>query len=948
MLPRVRVFTYSAFGSEPAVPAAPYTPAPLIISFCTMVTVVRRDEMPGDDLSRLLLDNLPDYAIFALDLQGRVLSWSVPAQQLFGYGEDEVIGQPAARLYTPDDVADGVPGQELHQAQNAGSVEADRWYLCKDGSRFWGSGVTTALRGADGALRGFAKVMRERTREKRSDDARSDALTYAQGIVETVREPLVILDERLRVQSANRAFYRTFQVAPEDTEDCLLYDLGSGQWDIPRLHRLLDSVLAADAAFDDFEVEHAFPGIGHKVMLLNARKLRREDTGSELILLAIEDVTERRRAEAERREIETRFTSLVKNIRDHSIFTLDPEGRVTSWNVAAEHILGYTEAEVLGRHFSFIFTPQDREQGLPAAELRAAREQGRAEDERWHLRKGGQRFWALGIVSALRDADGHLTGFAKILRDMTAWKEAQQAQRESEERFRALTMATSDAVYRMGPDWSEMLWLRGRDFIPDTDAPSDNWLDRYIPPDDQPHVRAVIDEAVRSKSKFELEHRVLRVDGSLGWALSRAVPLLDEDGQVVEWFGAASDITARKQAEESLLEANRRKDAFLATLGHELRNPLMPIRTSLDLIQALCEDAAACERPLQIMDRQLRHLVRLVDDLLDVSRISRGKIELRRERLDLSEIIDSAVEMSGNGIGRDDPRLTVSMAPGPLTVEGDRVRLVQVVSNLLNNAAKFTEEHGRITLRVMPRRDRVEIQVQDDGRGISRERLDEIFEPFAQAEPGRNGGLGIGLALVRSLLAMHGGTVAADSAGPGRGATFTISLPLCRDSAVQQPVAREERVPGAVPGCRVLVVDDNPDIAESLRLLLTAQNAKVRVAAGGAEALRICRSWRPALVLMDLSMPDMDGYEAARRLRASHPDRDFRLVAISGFGSEHDGRLARDAGFDRHLVKPVGIDELRALLAGLRAGAAPPPVPDDLPAPSGRETEPDNGYGDRA
>ncbi|WP_127996185.1 PAS domain-containing sensor histidine kinase [Piscinibacter defluvii] len=630
----------------------------------------------GGELAPLLLENIRDYAVFALDPDGRVLSWSAPAERLLGYREQEAIGQPADRFYTAEDIAGGVPARELQQALAAGRVEEERWYLRKDGSRFWSGGVTTALVGADGRLRGFAKLMRDRTAERQAGQARDEALAYARSIVETVREPLVVLDGQLRVLSANRAFYRSFGVAPPDTEGRLLYELGDGQWNIPRLRTLLEEILPQRSSFDEFEVEHDFPGVGRKAMLLNARRLRQAD--AERILLAFEDVTERRRAEAERQALETRFTSLVKNIRDHSVFTLDTEGRVTSWNVAAEQILGYSEDEVLGRPFEFIFTPEDRRAGLPEAELRLAREQGRAEDERWHLRKGDERFWALGIVSALHDAGGRLVGFSKILRDMTAWKQAQQALRdsetrhralfeavdegvclferlplrpdglrdyryvamnpamqamfgipdlsgqsirdnfpdevedwyddydrvletgrplrferesvpqgkvlemyvarvgddsgamllavmqditarrraeealaESEARYRALVQASSEAVYRMNADWTEMRQLVGRDFIADTAMPSRTWLEHYIEPADRPRVLAAIGEAIRNKAPFELEHPVRRADGSLGWTFSRAVPMVDRAGEIVEWIGMASDITERKCASEA-------------------------------------------------------------------------------------------------------------------------------------------------------------------------------------------------------------------------------------------------------------------------------------------------------------------------------------------------------------------------------------------------------------
>jgi PAS domain S-box-containing protein len=276
-----------------------------------------------------------------------------------------------------------------------------------------------------------------------NEQALRDALAFLEAIIDTIRDPLLVLDRDLRVVNVGREFYRTFRVAPEETEGKLVYELGNHQWDIPRLRTLLEEVLPRDSSFRDFEVEHVFEYIGRKVMLLNARKVYRQHNNSEQILLVIEDVTERRDAEEARREAETRFTEMVKNVRDHSIFLTDPGGVITSWNVAAERVIGYTEAEALGRHFSFIFTPEDLRDGLPERELREAREQGRAEDERWHVKKGGERFWALGIVTPLRDRGGRLTGFSKILRDITERKrmedELRRSRDELEQRVRDRT-----------------------------------------------------------------------------------------------------------------------------------------------------------------------------------------------------------------------------------------------------------------------------------------------------------------------------------------------------------------------------------------------------------------------------------------------------------------------------------------------------------------------------
>ena len=254
----------------------------------------------------------------------------------------------------------------------------------------------------------------------------------ADAIVDTVREPMLVLSADLRVRRANRSFYRTFRVTPEETVDRLVYDLGNQQWDIPWLRKLLEEVLPQDTAFDDFEVEHVFPAIGRKFMLLNARRICGKDNQTEFILLAIEDTTERRQAEEAKREIESRYTSLVQNIKDHSIFMMDLEGNITTWNAEAEKIIGYAEAEILGRNFSVIFTAEDLQAGMSKEELRLAREDGRAEDERWHVRKDGSRFWALGIVTPMHDARGKLTGFSKILRDMTDRKRAEEALQEAD------------------------------------------------------------------------------------------------------------------------------------------------------------------------------------------------------------------------------------------------------------------------------------------------------------------------------------------------------------------------------------------------------------------------------------------------------------------------------------------------------------------------------------
>ena len=364
---------------------------------------------------------------------------------------------------------------------------------------------------------------------------------------------------------------------------------------------------------------------------------------------------------------------------------------------------------------------------------------------------------------------------------------ADAALRESEARFRALVNATSYAVYTMSADWSEMRALEGRGFIADTTSPRRDWLTEYIVTEDQPNVLAAIQRAIETKGIYELEHRVRRLDGTLGWTLSRAVPIMNERGHITEWFGAASDVNARKQAEEALRESDRHKDEFLATLAHELRNPLAPLRNGLRIArQTSSPENAPFQRAIEMMDRQLKHLIHLVDDLMDVARISAGKLELRQVAVELREVLARSVETIRSTIDQHGHTFNMQQDETGLVIHGDIDRLTQVFSNLLSNAVKYTERGGRIEVRVQREGDEAVISVSDDGIGIPPEAMPGLFKLFSQvrAHQGRTeGGLGIGLSLVRKLVELHHGTVTAFSEGVGRGSKFQVRLPLAADSA---------------------------------------------------------------------------------------------------------------------------------------------------------------------
>jgi signal transduction histidine kinase len=354
------------------------------------------------------------------------------------------------------------------------------------------------------------------------------------------------------------------------------------------------------------------------------------------------------------------------------------------------------------------------------------------------------------------------------------------ALRSSEERFRVLMMATSDILYRMSPDWAEMRALDGRGFLSDTTTPDSSWLQRYIPEGEHGRVRTVIRAAIAAKGVFELEHRVIRDDGTLGWVWSRALPIVSDNGEIVEWLGAALNLTARKNAEDALHDGDRRKDQFLATLAHELRNPLAPLRTGLETLKRTTADSEAYGRTIKIMDRQLNMLVHLVDDLLDVSRITSGKIQLRRARVSLQSVLAASAEASRAIIDARTHRLVIDACEDELVVHGDFDRLIQIFSNLLSNAAKYTDEAGTIEVKLRREGDQAVITVADNGIGIPAEDLSKIFELFSQVRSHHqhaDGGLGIGLSLVQQLVEMHGGSVRASSSGASQGSTFTVSLP---------------------------------------------------------------------------------------------------------------------------------------------------------------------------
>ena len=443
---------------------------------------------------------------------------------------------------------------------------------------------------------------------------------------------------------------------------------------------------------------------------------------------------------------------------------------------------------------------------------------------------------------------------------------------------------------------------------------------------DNPALRALKDGQIVGLANHTL---LIARDGTERPIADSAAPVRDDKGRIVGAVLTFHDITERRRMDrelqaraEELTDADRRKNEFLAMLAHELRNPLAPIRNALQFLAAAGANGETFAQVQGILDRQLRQMVRLVDDLLDVSRISRGKIELRLERVSVADAVEEALETCRPIIEEAKHELTVKLPPQPLSILGDSTRLAQVLSNLLNNSAKYTPDAGHIWLTVESDEERVAIRVRDNGVGIPAEMLPTVFEMFTQADRSLHraqGGLGIGLTLARRLVEMHGGTIAAHSAGMGLGSEFVVTLPLAREIEKASPgEPRVDRVDaGKRAERRILVVDDNKDSAESLSLLLVGLGNQVRIANDGPSALEAARQFHPEVVLLDIGMPGMNGYEVARRMGTMPEVQNAVLVAQTGWGQEEDRCRSHEAGFDDHLVKPIDVGDVIRLLSSL-------------------------------
>jgi PAS domain S-box-containing protein len=490
----------------------------------------------------------------------------------------------------------------------------------------------------------------------------------------------------------------------------------------------------------------------------------------------------------------------------------------------------------------------------------------------------------------------------------------------------AIVTSSNDAIISKTLDGVITTWNVGAErlFEYSADEAIGRSITIIIPPDRLAEEERILNQLRRGLRIHDYETVRAAKSGRLVDISVSISPLRDETGQIIGASKVARDITARKRADAALKEADRRKDEFLATLAHELRNPLAPIRNSLETMQLAKTHDPIVERAREIIGRQVNHLVRLVDDLLEVSRIERGKIELRSETVEVSRVLEMAIETSRPLIDAGGHELIVDGARAGLTVDGDPIRLSQVFANLLNNSAKYTEPGGKIWLSVREEAPFVVVSVRDTGVGIAAEMLPNVFELFSQAHRSQRraqDGLGIGLSLVRRLVDMHGGTVEARSDGIGRGSEFTVRLPIAGKDPRECSRKQHSGFGESLAPLSVLVADDNRDAGDSLGTLLRSMGADVRVVYDGASALTALDAQRPDVALLDIGMPMMDGYELARRIRERSDSDAVVLIALTGWGQVDDKRRALEAGFDHHVGKPAEVAELHALMLSLRRAA---------------------------
>jgi PAS domain S-box-containing protein len=743
------------------------------------------------------------YGVVTTNLDGEIVHMNSVAESLCGWTSKQAEGRAIATIFRLVDERRNTSAERA-AARLLGGGKADpadnqRWLLSRDKSKRPIDCSAVPLRDATGQVIGTVSIFRDVTVRRDGEQKTRDALGYVQNIIATLREPFVVLDAKMRVQRANESFYRTFRVRREETEGRLIYEIGDGQWNVPRLRTLLREVLQSSESAGDLEVEKEFPAIGSRIMHLNVNAFESAVGGERLILLSIDDVTDHKRAEVAVQASENRYRQLFESAKDGIlILDLDSE-QIVDANPFMTELLDYQRDELVGT-------------------------------ELWQL------------------------GFFK---DKTA----------------------SQVAYRQ---------LKRAGYV------------RYE--------HLPLEKKNGDKAEVEFVSNVYTANG-------KSVAQCN-----IRDISARSRIEHAMQVQaDALADLQRRKDEFLAMLSHELRSPLAPILNAVLLLRLQGSENPTQQKAVSILERQVGRMRHIVDDLLEVSRISSGRVQLRREMVTAAAVVTHAVETARPLIAEHEHELTLAVSVDPIYLNADASRLEQVVVNLLTNAAKYTKNGGHIWLSVMREGKECVITVRDNGVGIVADVLPHIFELFTQAERSLDrslGGLGIGLALAQQLVQMHEGRLEARSA-IGSGSEFIVRLPAVPSPIVRSGTPGAQKIAVAGTSLRVLVVEDNVDAARTLTMLLESSGHEVRNVFNGLAALEEALAFKPDVVLLDIGLPGLDGYKVAKWMRRTLPK--VMLVAVTGYGKDEDRKRAREAGFDHHLVKPADFADVLAILATVRS-----------------------------
>ncbi|MET0282674.1 MAG: PAS domain S-box protein [Steroidobacteraceae bacterium] len=655
------------------------------------------------------------------------------------------------------------------------------------------------------------------------------------------------------------------------------------------------------------------------------------------------------------RQSEERFRLLVESVRDYAIFMLDTTGHVLTWNAGAERFKGYKAHEIIGQHFSRFYPPEALASGLPEREIRVATEAGSFEDEGWRVRKDGTLFWANVVLTAMRTAQGDLVGFAKVTRDLTQRRGHEEDLRRSEERFRLLVEGVSEyAIFMLDANGLIATWNSGAQRIKGYSAQEiiGQHFSVFYPLEARqsgwPEHELL--EAAAKGSFIDTGWR-LRKDGTTFWANVTITALRDSSGQLLGFAKLTRDMTEAKRTKaieeesrqrEEMLDAERNarmsaqratrvKDEFLATLSHELRTPLSAI---LGWTQVLLKGGRSPEeqrRAVEVIDRNARAQVKLIDDLLDLSRIMTGKIRLDFQQTSFVSVVEAAVESATPSAEAKGIQLKAILSSGRDTISADGSRLQQVVWNLLTNAIKFTPKGGKIQVLLQRINSHVELSVSDTGIGIPASYLPHVFERFSQKDSSTTrayGGLGLGLAISKQLVELHGGSIRVASKGEGQGSTFFVDLPVSIMQLHDSPSPRVHPTSDgdsadvvALPslaGVHAFIVDDEPDARDLLRAVLEGQGATVTAFDSAEAVLTALKTAKPTVLISDIGMPDTDGYQMIRTLRAKEA-REGRVpaLALTAFARAEDRKRSLLAGYQAHLAKPFDVAELVLLVADL-------------------------------